>query len=306
MLIKTADEKDSQIVTLRALVNRSDVQPDVRKRIEQEIRNIQAGVRGEKEAGYEIGFHCGNSQNWMVLHDLRLELEGRVAQIDHLVINRLLEMYVCESKHFSEGIAVNEQGEFSAFWEHKPYGVASPIEQNKKHMLVLERLFATGLVKLPTRMGFAIKPTIKSLVLVSKNARISRPKSTVDGMECIIKNDQFGTHIGKEMDQLSPLMLTKVVGCDTLKDLAEKIALRHKPIEIDWEGKFGLSKQVPEPIEPKQSISEVANTQPSENKGYFCSSCKKSVTDTVAKFCWSNTTKFGGKVFCMPCQKKCN
>lgn len=303
MLIKSADEKDSQIATLRALANRSDVLPDVRKRIEQEIRNIQAGVKGEKEAAYEIGFHCGNSQNWMVLHDLRLELEGRVAQIDHLVINRLLEMYVCESKHFSEGIAVNEQGEFSAFWEHKPYGVASPIEQNKKHMLVLERLFETGLVKLPTRMGFSITPKIKNLVLVSKNARITRPKSTFEGMECIIKNDQFSSHIDKEMAQMSPLMLTKVVGCDTLKDLAEKIALQHKPIEINWEGKFGLSKPAPLTVSSTQTTPPLTDATTSESKRYFCIACGKAVTSTVASFCWSNKTKFSGKVFCMNCQK---
>ena len=61
-------------------------------------------MKGEAEAAYEMEFHYGASKNWMVLHDLRLECEGRVAQIDHLLLNRFLEIYVCESKRFSEGV----------------------------------------------------------------------------------------------------------------------------------------------------------------------------------------------------------
>ena len=45
-----------------------------------------------------------------VIHDLRIECEGRVAQIDHLLIGRFLDIWVCETKNFSEGIAINEQG----------------------------------------------------------------------------------------------------------------------------------------------------------------------------------------------------
>ncbi len=62
------------------------------------------------KAAYEIDFHHKASRNWAVIHDLRLEYRGRVAQIDHLLINRWLEFWVCESKHFSEGVAINEQG----------------------------------------------------------------------------------------------------------------------------------------------------------------------------------------------------
>lgn len=38
-------------------------------------------------------------------------------------------------------------------------------------------VFDSGSFKLPTRLGFTIKPDLKSLILVSKGARISRPKA---------------------------------------------------------------------------------------------------------------------------------
>ena len=99
MLIKQADDRTKDIDTLKALAS-PDVTPEIRDTIDREIRNIQSGMRGEAEAAYEMEFHYGTSNNWMIIHDLRLECEGRVAQIDHLLINRFLDIYVCERKGF--------------------------------------------------------------------------------------------------------------------------------------------------------------------------------------------------------------
>ena len=52
----------------------------------------------------------------MVIHDLRLEVDGRVAQIDHLIIDRFLTVWVCESKHFAEGVGVDEHREWVALY----------------------------------------------------------------------------------------------------------------------------------------------------------------------------------------------
>ena len=147
MIIKEADDKKPAIRELQALLSRPDCKADAKKRIEQEIRNIQAGARGEEEAAYEMKVHWGESKNWMAIHDLRIEHGGLVAQIDHLLINRFMEIWVCESKHFSEGIGINEHGEFAAFFGGKPYGVPSPIEQNAKHILILKKIFDSGAVK---------------------------------------------------------------------------------------------------------------------------------------------------------------
>ena len=138
MIIKTAEYRESDLATLKGLLFRSDLTANIKQRIDQEIKNIQAGLKGEREAAYEMEFTYGLSKNWMLIHDLRFECEGKIAQIDHIAISRLLEIWVCESKHFSEGLAINEYGECSAFYNNKPYGVPSPIEQNLKHIAVLE------------------------------------------------------------------------------------------------------------------------------------------------------------------------
>lgn len=328
MIIKAADEKKSHISIIRDLQGRSDCPPETRKKIEQELRNIQAGIKGEDEAAYEMKVHWGESKNWMVIHDLRIEYGDLVAQIDHLLVNRFLEIWVCESKHFSEGVAINEHGEFAAFFNSKPYGVPSPIEQNNRHVLILKRFFESGAVKLPTRLGFTIKPDLKSLVLVSKHARIARPKAKVDGLDCVIKNDHLFKAIDKAIDaNNNPLQVAKVIGQDTLEALCRDIAKQHKPVRFNWHAKFGLPinppvvASAPAPVpEVTQEVVQVkpvmrptgentANPVATKEEGdkpkqkLICASCSAPVLYSVAKFCWFNKPRFGGKVYCMDCQK---
>lgn len=246
MIIKPRDSKDRDFQILRLLAGRRSTGADARKKIDQEIRNIQSGIKGESEAAYEIEFHYGASKNLMIIHDLRLECDGRVAQIDHLLIDRMMNMYVCESKRFSEGVAVNDRGEFAAFYGSKPYGIGSPIEQNKRHMLVLKSLFARGgPVELPRRLGMAIQPSITGFILVSKNARISRPTKADPELDCIIKNDQLKSRITKDDAEVGTgtalVRISKIVGADTIEDLARDIARQHRPLQFDWAAKFGLA-----------------------------------------------------------------
>jgi hypothetical protein len=199
----------------------------------------------------------GESRNWAIIHDLRVEFGDLVVQIDHLVINRWLDIWVCESKHFSEGVAINNHGEFTAFFNHKPYGVPSPIEQNERHILILKHILDAGMVELPKRLGFTIKPDLKSLVLVSKGTRISRPDVKIDGIECVIKNDQVFKHVDKVVDENGILATAKIIGSDTLENVATQIARLHKPIRFDWLAKFGLNKlphrPIPTPANPAES-----------------------------------------------------
>jgi hypothetical protein len=55
-------------------------------------------------------------------------------------------------------------------------------------------------VPLPKRLGLTTKPTFISLVLVSRTARISRPKAKIDGLDAVIKNDQLNARISKDID----------------------------------------------------------------------------------------------------------
>jgi hypothetical protein len=199
------------------------------------------------------------------------------------------------------------------------------LEQNRRHIAVLESVFKTGQVPLPKRLGLTIKASMIGLVLVSKNARISRPKAKLDGIDAVLKNDQLKARIDNVIDADNNLLgLAKVIGPDTLEELARALANEHRPIRIDWAAKFGLPASTPASTpQPRAStFAQIgADTAPArrptaapaepavqgieeKRSKLVCNTCGSAVSYSVAKFCWFNKPRFGGLVYCMDCQKK--
>jgi hypothetical protein len=235
MLIKNADDKSRDIEYLEEALSRKGLKQTVKRNIEQELARMKAGIKGEKEAAYELAFSFGRSDDWVILHDLRIEFGDRVAQMDHLLINRNLEIFVCESKHFSQGVTVNAQGEFSTRFKGQTKGIPSPIEQNKKHLAVLQDMLLAE-VSAVAEDGAPLIPRLFSYIMVSKQAAISRPKGVeVPGLEQVVKSDQLVTRIqSQEQDS------TRKCSRAEMLRFAEVLLSKHRPIQFNWDAKFGL------------------------------------------------------------------
>ena len=272
--------------------------------------------KAKTDAAFQINFHYENSHKWAVIHDLRLEFEGHAAQIDHLLINRFLEIYVCESKRFAEGIGFNEHGEFYRYSQGKPYAIESPIEQNNRHILLLKRLFDSGEIDLPTRLGFRIKPSLHSLILIANTSAIRRPKNSkkVDGMDRIIKVEQLVKRRDQDLKEENFLhtfsSVNKLISTETLQNFAENLADLHTPAKKDWKARFGIRDMPPEQTPPpanipqKQPAPPAATAEPAKPMRLFCADCKKTVSQNVADFCWNNKARFHGRVYCFDCHRK--
>ena len=228
MIIKNADSKDPAIATLEALLAGADSKKQ--KLVTDELRMMRAGIKGENESAYHIDFNFKNSATTAVIHDLRLEYGGRVAQIDHLLIHRTHRFYVLETKNFSHGLKINEHGEFLRWndWKKTFEGMPSPLEQNKRHAAVLHELLE--------RLGYK-NPAIESFVLISPNARIDRPKGK-DFPE-VVKADQFLSalekNIGTALGSMSGLFgaISKLAFGESPEEIAKKLVRLHRPITID-------------------------------------------------------------------------
>ncbi len=110
MLLKAPDDKRPLLLELERLA--ATAAPRQKREIEEMLRTLRAGIKGEQEAAYLLDFQFKVSRNTAILHDLRLELYGRVAQIDYLLLHRTLNIFVLETKHFLTGIRITEGGEF--------------------------------------------------------------------------------------------------------------------------------------------------------------------------------------------------
>lgn len=230
MLIKSIDNRNDEIAQLERAVE--GLRGDAKQRAGAGLRQRKAGLKGENDSAYLIDFHYAASKHRAVIHDLRLEHEGRVAQIDHLLITRWLDCYVLESKHFHAGIKITEDGEFLRWNDYKRTyeGMESPLEQNDRHIAVLKDVMRT--LDLPVRLGVTIVPTFHSFVLVSGKSRIDRPKK-FDASK-VIKADQIKTSIlgdvAKESTLTTLASMAKMVSTGTVRSVAEQLIALHRPL----------------------------------------------------------------------------
>lgn len=241
MILKHADDKLGHIEQLEKLREGSD--EETKPRIERELRMLRAGAKGEEEAAYLINFHYASSDKTAVVHDLRIEVGGRVAQIDHLLIHRTLNVFVLESKHFHAGVKVSDDGEFLMWNQYRRAyeGMASPLEQNERHIEVLKEAFSA--LNMPTRVGMRLAPIFHSYVLVSSNARIKRPEK-LDTSK-VIKVDMLSKAIDSQFDKAGFFgvlgNVSRIISEETLRDIAGQLIALHKPARHDYAGKFKVA-----------------------------------------------------------------
>lgn len=240
MILKEADNKDALIAELeRLMVNAVG---DRRTKIEQELRLVCAGLKGEQEASYFIDFDMKVSTQTGVIHDLRLVVDGRVAQIDHLLIHRTLNIFVVETKHFHSGVKITEEGEFLRRNAYKKTyeGMASPLAQNQRHIDVLKDAFSS--IDLPKRMGVRLSPVFHSLILVSPNAFIERPQKFDTSQ--IVKADMLAQAMDSKFDNASVLdtlsSMSRFVSMETVEEIGRRLIALHQPADFDYAARFDI------------------------------------------------------------------
>jgi len=260
VLIKSADDQSAFIAQLEQSASGKGTEA---KRNLEELRIRNAGIKGESESAYLIDFHFANGRNWAVLHDLRLERNGRTAQIDHVLINRMLEVYVLESKNFRDGVKITDDGEFLRWNGYKKTyeGMSSPLEQNDRHVTVLREVM--GDLDLPVRMGVTLSPSFVNMVLVAPSARVDRPKRFDTSR--VIKADHLKTVIEKDFEALSLLKLAKLISSETLEQLGQQLATQHRP------STRRLAPSVAATVTASKAVSSPAGIS-----GPRCKSCKAS------------------------------
>jgi len=265
--------------------------------MERELKFLSSGEKGEESSAYYINFHFKNSQRWVVIHDLRVRYEDFVAQIDHLLINRFLDIYVLESKNFYYGIKISPESEFLV-WSGKTYvGIESPIEQNRRHVHLLEKVIARAEI-LPTRLGIPMSASFYEYVLIGPNSRIDRPSGKNNDSNKVIKADALVTAIEKHVDGMGLAETVasgaKMISIETLETFARELVKRHRPAKTNYAKKFGLSDADEQSAsksgaasseEPSSITATQVMSMPAETKqdGRICPTCGASMVKRVAK-----------------------
>ncbi len=307
MLIKTADDKSKRIALLESLQAAPVLDRRQKEWMANELWRLRQGVQGERDAAHYIDSHFGDGQNHAVIHDLRIVVDGQVAQIDHLLIGRSI-CYLLETKCFGGNLIINEQGEFSVTYAgRRTFGIESPIEQSRRHEKVLRKLFQQ--LGIQTRTGQPME--MQHVVLVHPKATITRPKAQAFDTSNVIKADQLPSwharFVDKDLGALKLLSLAvNVRGSGTVREWAEKVSRQHRPADLLALPEFmrvGHDVAVddePAALQHAASVaSNISETTPDDSpKRLVCASCGVKISYAEGKFCWNNTRRFGGAQYC--------
>jgi hypothetical protein len=309
MLIKLADDKSKRLALLQDLQKSSLLDARQKEWLRVELRNLTAGIKGEREAAFHLDGHYKDGQNNVLLHDLRFQIDGEVAQIDHLVINRTGYMVLIETKNYSGDLEVNAHGEFTVRYGKDRYGIPSPYEQSRRHARILSKLLER--LEISTRTDKL--PEFHNVVLMHPQAIIQRPDAKVFDTSFLIKADQFRAWHEKLVDGTGTggmfKALFNVRSPNTIKEWGEKLKRQHRPQDLldlpDFmQPKPQLANAVMEPSPPAQvfaaALAAPAPTlaDASLAKKLICADCREKISFSEGKFCWNNPTRFGRLQYC--------
>lgn len=299
MILKHKDDLAPQFTELERLLSLAQLSKAQREDLQDELGAMRAGNKGEKEAAYHIDFGWKDGKNSVVIHDLRLEHEGRVAQIDHLILMRTLDCHVLETKGFSSEVRISESGEWETRTRYGWRGIPSPVEQNRRHIEVLQAFVRDHNLS-PKRLGLCMPLRFHNWVLVSPKCQIRRGGEEWDR---VVKMDLFEKRFSEcvqatgFLDTLSSV--SKLVSLETLQGIGEFLVNAHKPTAINYAARFGINavaatrSNVPREAAPAAPAQTVTS----------CEDCGVGVDPQVIKFCRVNLQRFRGKVLCRSCQQ---
>jgi hypothetical protein len=240
MIYKDSDNKMPVVAILQRMLALAG--PDKQPLIERELRMMRAGMRAEREAAGLIDLYLKDSTRTAVVHDLRLvSNESAVAQIDHLLIHRSRRFYLLDTRHFSQGLKITEDGDFLRWDEasKRLEPMPSPLDALARQVSVLRDLLEPfGLDDAP----------IDTLVLLAPNARIERPRRFDSAR--VMKADQFMEKLNNGMDNAPATValgnLNRTRMSDSIGDIAQKLIALHRPSPADTMARFGLRRDPPQ------------------------------------------------------------
>ncbi|QOL49452.1 nuclease-related domain-containing protein [Massilia litorea] len=252
MIYKDSDNKMPVVAILQRMLALAS--PDKKPLLERELRMMRAGMLAEREAVGLIDIYLKDSTRTAVVHDLRLvSNDGRAAQIDHLLIHRSRRFYLLDTRYFSQGLKITEDGDFLRWDEpNKCYvPMPSPLAAQARQVSVLrDALEPFGLDDAP----------VDTLVLLAPNARIERPRRFDSAR--VIKADQFMERLNNGMDNAPALAtlgnLHRTRMSASIGDIALKLVALHRPSTADTLARFGLQRAFPPQPAPSVPLAHNA------------------------------------------------
>lgn len=237
MVLKDADGRHEELAELMEL--REMAKPSDQKTFDRQIRSINIGMVGERDAAHFLNREFGRSRTVGVLHDLRLCVDADVAQIDHLIIHRVQQTaWVLETKNYSGRLTCDEHGDWTIWRGGRAFDIASPVNQARRQAALLSAWFEDQAITNIRK--------IEPVVLISPRSSVSR--KYLEKGDDVVKADNFGRWWNDKADKIGLATIAGMVGRhlvnrmseDDLIELGRRLKDAHVPITRDWRASLRL------------------------------------------------------------------
>lgn len=196
VFLKESSSAEKQLEALKTLQQQAC--GELLKKIESEIKIVEAGIFGEKQIMFELK---NSHMPMVVLHDLYFEKDGCTAQIDYLIVTRKRQ-FVLECKNLIGNIEIDSGGNFT---RTLPYGRGfrreafySPITQNIHHLELIKKIRMESKKNFLARSMFekSFSENYRSVVVLANPRAILNAKYAKKEIKSqVIRADQLITYI---------------------------------------------------------------------------------------------------------------
>jgi len=239
-----------------------------------------AGAKAEEQMSFYLRRAFYDHPDFHVLNDLRFEDDtGDAAQIDHLIIHKY-GFIIIESKSVTSGIKVNKQHEWIRFWNNRPQGMPSPVQQAKRQIEFLQRALNSNAEELTGKMLGLLQKRFGGyewdiLVAISDSGTITRE---VDVPE-LCKADQIVERVRDRFKKLK--RAANILSLDLNAPLAMDAGTREKVIQ------FFLQHHCPRSRAPSVLCAEPPSSPspkaPKNEEPKHCPKCNSPLVKRIAK-----------------------
>lgn len=282
MILKEIDkqkEEDIKILKEKLSLSKNEKQKYL---IKQEINKLETGLEGEKETAYFIDFNLKDSENYVILHDLRFEIDGLTAQIDHLLINKVIGVVLVETKNTKAEVTINDDGTMLyEYGKNKSYNQANPLEQSKRHELVVQKIFEKYNMKFNILSYVVFLPEVKI-----KNKTLPKNFLRADTFTESIYNE-FKHSPLKILSGAAKMIMNKIPSTKELTNIGNILISEHKPTSVNYNLKYKIKIEEPiveeinidndyneKNIKKFRNIKESKKYMGNEMLSFICDSCE--------------------------------
>lgn len=254
MIIEVLQIQHGLIERLQRLLDNLPVSHPKRRFIEADLYKLLRGRSGEKDVAYHLQFWYKDDPDVIVVNNLRLEFNGRSAQIDHLIAVPS-GFLVLESKFLPLKVIIEKNGSWYKTKIEKgkeiKEGMYNPAEQNSRHIAVIKDILAT----------IRVEPLPQfSNIVVLTNPQTIVEKRTTSNSFCILRTDQLRSYI----DRHKAAPVQKCTPPAT--ELVNEIIKYHIPVDFDVYKRYNIDFREVMPVKERIKYDVV-------KKMYICSFC---------------------------------